>query len=86
MEQMAAAVSLEYRSHAIGNPGIMGQDALEEAARRARRRKALVQDVLPDLRGRLAPARGHESESRCKERSRRPTPRRRHRSRPGITR
>jgi hypothetical protein len=32
------------------------QDALGEAARRVRQNEALVQDVLPDLRGRLAAA------------------------------
>jgi hypothetical protein len=32
------------------------QDALEEAAKRVRRHEALVQDVLPDLRSRLAGA------------------------------
>jgi hypothetical protein len=40
------------------------EDALEEAAKRVRRHEALVQDVLPDLRARLAAA---EDVIRCRE-------------------
>jgi hypothetical protein len=39
-------------------------DVLEEAAKRVRRHQALVQDVLPDLRARLAAA---EDVIRCRE-------------------
>ena len=39
-------------------------DALEEAAKRVRRHEALVQDVLPDLRNRLAAA---EDAIRCSQ-------------------
>jgi hypothetical protein len=40
------------------------KDVLEEAAKRVRRHEALVQDVLPDLRNRLAAA---EDAVRCRE-------------------
>jgi hypothetical protein len=40
------------------------QDALEKAAKRVRRHEALVQDVLPDKRSRLAAA---EDAIRCRE-------------------
>jgi hypothetical protein len=40
------------------------QVTLEEAAKRVRRHEALVQDVLPDLRARLAAA---EDVIRCRE-------------------
>jgi hypothetical protein len=40
------------------------QDALKEAAKRVRQHEALVQDVLPDLRSRLAAA---EDAIRCRE-------------------
>jgi hypothetical protein len=40
-------------------------DVLEEAGKRVRRHEALVQDVLPDLRARLAAA---EDAIRCRER------------------
>jgi hypothetical protein len=40
------------------------QDGPEEAAKRVRRHEALVQDVLPELRARLAAA---EDAIRCRE-------------------
>jgi hypothetical protein len=39
-------------------------DVLEEAAKRVRRHQALVQEVLPDLRARLAAA---EDATRCRK-------------------
>jgi hypothetical protein len=53
-------VGLIYRLR--GRLHRLEQDALEEAAKRVRRHETLARDVMPELRGRLAAARGARKE------------------------